>query len=77
MFMGVPLPGMDSCTVRQRLKADRHTQHIPIVAMSALAMQGDRERLLEQGFDGYISKPMAMKDVPQLVACYLPAAGEP
>jgi two-component system cell cycle response regulator DivK len=74
ILMDVQLPGMDGCTAMQLLKADASTQHIPIVAMTALAMKGDRERLLEQGFDGYMSKPIAIKEIPQLVARYIPTS---
>lgn len=72
ILMDVQLPGMDGCSAMQLLKADQHTQHIPIVAMTALAMKGDRERLLAEGFDGYMSKPIALKELPKLIADYLP-----
>jgi CheY-like chemotaxis protein len=62
---------MDGRTAMQMLKADPHTRHIPIVALTAFAMKGDRERLLADGFDGYMSKPIAIKEVAQSVAQYL------
>lgn len=72
ILMDVQLPGMDGCTAMQQLKADGRTQHIPIVAMTALAMQGDRERLLADGFDGYMSKPIAITELPKLITDYRP-----
>ena len=71
ILMDVQLPGMDGSTAMQVLKADASTRHIPIIAMTALAMQGDKERLLAEGFDGYMSKPIAIKEIPKMVASYL------
>jgi CheY-like chemotaxis protein len=53
------------------LKADPDTRMIPVVALTAFAMKGDRERLLGEGFDGYISKPIDVKDFVATVARHL------
>jgi two-component system, cell cycle response regulator DivK len=53
------------------LKANPSTQRIPIIAMTALAMKGDKERLLAEGFDGYMSKPVAIREIPKMVESYL------
>lgn len=74
VLMDVQLPGMDGRTALQTLKANPHTRHIPVVALTAFAMKGDRERLLADGFDGYMSKPIAIKEVAQSVAQYLQGA---
>ena len=58
ILMDVELPGMDGLTATRRLKADPATAHVPVVALTADAMQGDRERCLEAGCDGYIAKPI-------------------
>jgi CheY-like chemotaxis protein len=71
ILMDVQLPGMDGRAATQLLKADARTQHIPILAMTALAMKGDRERLLADGFDGYVAKPINIKEVPTVIAQYL------
>ena len=71
ILMDVQLPGMDGSTAMKALKADASTQRIPIIAMTALAMKGDKERLLTEGFDGYISKPIAIKEIPTMVESYL------
>ncbi|MHB2020399.1 MAG: response regulator [Candidatus Xenobia bacterium] len=54
----VHLPRVDGYEVARRLKQDPLLRKIPLVAVTALAMVGDRERLLEAGFDGYIGKPI-------------------
>ncbi|MCC6072873.1 EAL domain-containing protein [Massilia sp. GCM10020059] len=54
----VHLPRLDGYGVVKQLKQDPNLRHIPVLAVTALAMVGDRERLLEAGFDGYIAKPI-------------------
>jgi two-component system cell cycle response regulator len=54
----VQLPGIDGYEVARRLKEDASLRYVPLVAVTALAMVGDRERLLAAGFDGYIAKPI-------------------
>src|SRR2546422_2580556 len=57
IIMDLQLAGMDGFTAARAIKADRATRHIPVVAMTAYAMSGDRERAVEAGCDGYITKP--------------------
>lgn len=64
ILMDIQLPDSDGSSVLQALRADPATAHIPVVAVTALAMDGDRERLLADGFDAYLSKPI---DVASLV----------
>ena len=71
ILMDVQLPGMDGRAATRTLKADADTQHIPIIAMTAFAMKGDRERLLAEGFDDYVSKPIDIKEVPKMIEQYL------
>jgi len=52
------LPGMDGFELLSRFKADPGTRSIPVVAVTAYAMPGDRERVMGAGFDGYVSKPI-------------------
>jgi two-component system, cell cycle response regulator len=54
----VQLPDMDGIEVARRLKQDPVLQAVPLVAVTAFAMVGDRDRLLAAGFDGYLSKPI-------------------
>lgn len=58
VLMDIRLPGIDGLAVLGRLRADERTASIPVVALTAQAMQGDRERFLAAGFEGYISKPV-------------------
>jgi len=55
----VQLPEIDGCEVARRLKADAELRTIPVVAVTALAMVGDRDRMLAAGFDGYLTKPIS------------------
>lgn len=52
------LPGMDGYEIARRLKADNDLKSIPLIAVTAYAMVGDREKALASGFDGYIAKPI-------------------
>jgi two-component system cell cycle response regulator DivK len=58
VLMDIQLPDMDGLEALRRLRADERTSTTPVVALTALAMEGDRERFLAAGFDGYISKPV-------------------
>ena len=75
ILMDVQLPGMDGYAATRAIKADPSTRHIPVVAMTAYAMTGDRDRALEAGCDGYITKPIDTKEFPATVARYLAARG--
>src|SRR5687768_5599279 len=61
ILMDIHLPGMDGLSVVREMKADERTSRIPILALTAHAMRGDRDRFLEAGCDGYISKPIDVK----------------
>ncbi len=58
VVMDVRLPDIDGLAALSRLRADERTAAIPVVALTAQAMAGDRERFLAAGFDGYLSKPV-------------------
>lgn len=78
ILMDIQLPGMDGRAATKILKADVNTRHIPIIALTASAMKGDRERFLDDGFDGYISKPINIKEVPDVVTrCLLGQSDNP
>jgi two-component system cell cycle response regulator DivK len=62
VLMDIQLPGIDGVEVLSRLRADERTASIPVLALTAQAMQGDRERFRAAGFDGYISKPVNVPD---------------
>jgi two-component system cell cycle response regulator DivK len=58
VLMDVQLPGMSGAEALERLRGDGRTAAIPVLALTAQAMEGDRERFLAAGFDGYLSKPV-------------------
>jgi two-component system cell cycle response regulator DivK len=67
VLMDIQLPDLDGMQALQRLRADARTAAIPVVALTAQAMQGDRERFLAAGFDGYVSKPVNVHDLIETV----------
>ena len=70
VLMDVQLPGIDGVEALARLREDERTAAIPVLALTAQAMQGDRERFLEAGFDGYISKPVDVADFLRTIEAY-------
>ena len=62
ILMDIQLPGMDGITAMKQLKADPKTQAISIIAITASAMTNNRTSMLAEGFDGYQTKPIALKD---------------
>ena len=58
VLMDIQLPDIDGVEALGRLRADERTASIPVLALTAQAMEGDRERFRAAGFDGYISKPV-------------------
>jgi two-component system cell cycle response regulator DivK len=58
VLMDIQLPDVDGVEVLMRLRANVETASIPVLAVTAQAMYGDRERFLAAGFDGYVSKPV-------------------
>jgi len=58
----IQMPTIDGFEVARRLKSDSSTNSIPLIAVTALAMVGDRDRILAAGFDGYVTKPIAPED---------------
>ena len=68
ILMDVQMPVMDGLSAVKVLKADHVTRSIPVIAITALAMDGDRTRMLEAGFDGYLGKPLSIKELRSVVA---------
>jgi two-component system, cell cycle response regulator DivK len=62
ILMDIQLPGMDGLEATTLLKRDDATQAIPVIALTALAMKGDEERIRAAGCDGYIAKPMRYQE---------------
>jgi CheY-like chemotaxis protein len=68
VLMDVQLPGMDGVQALERLRADPATNGIPVVAVTAFAMKDDRARFIAAGFDGYLEKPISVREFPGQVA---------
>jgi two-component system, cell cycle response regulator DivK len=62
VLMDIQLPGMDGLQATLLLREDEATRKIPVLALTALAMKGDEERIRAAGCDGYIAKPMRYKE---------------
>jgi len=58
VLLDLSMPKMDGWEMRQRIKSNPATANVPVVALSAHAMAGDKERAIEGGFDGYLTKPV-------------------
>lgn len=70
VLMDIRLPDMDGVEVLRRLRMDPRTASIPVLAVTAQAMKGDRERFMQEGFDGYLSKPVDVDELLQAVGRY-------
>jgi two-component system cell cycle response regulator DivK len=73
ILMDIQLPQMDGREAMKVLKADERTRQIPIIAVTSFAMKGDREVLLASGFNGYLAKPVDIKELRQVVENHLNA----
>jgi len=72
ILMDLQLPGVDGTQAMRTIKASPSGSGIPIVALTAFAMSEDRDRALRNGFDGYLSKPVSVRDLPRQIAELLP-----
>ncbi len=73
ILMDIQLPGMDGLEATALLKKDELTRAIPVIALTALAMKGDEERIRGAGCDGYIAKPMRYQELRATIAAQLDA----
>ena len=71
ILMDIQLPGIDGLAATRLLKDDDLTRTIPVIALTALAMKGDEERIRAAGCDGYIAKPLAYKDFLAVISAQL------
>lgn len=67
ILMDIQLPDMDGVTALGRLRGEPVTAALRVVALTAFAMRDDRERFLASGFDGYLTKPIDLKQFPELI----------
>jgi len=73
ILMDIQLPNTDGLELTREIRSRAETENIPIVAVTAYAMKGDRERILEAGCNAYISKPINTRELPVLIADLLKA----
>lgn len=71
ILLDISIPKIDGYEVAKRLKSQEEFKDIPIVALTAHAMKGDREKVIVAGFEGYISKPINVRELPEQVRSYL------
>ena len=76
VLMDIQLDGIDGVTALRLLREDVRTASTPIVALTAQAMSGDRQRFLEAGFDDYISKPVDVRELIAMVRRYCGGQGD-
>jgi two-component system cell cycle response regulator DivK len=67
VLMDVQLPGIDGVEALEKMRQNESTASIPVLALTAQAMSGDRERFLEAGFDGYLAKPVDVRELIEAV----------
>ena len=70
ILMDINIPGMDGLETTVKFKQDPTLAHIPIIALTANAMKGDKERCLAAGCDGYLQKPIGVSDLRRTVQEY-------
>ena len=75
VLMDIQLPDIDGVEALGRLRADERSASLPVLALTAQAMEGDRERFLAAGFDGYLSKPVNITDFITTVKRYCEGSG--
>lgn len=71
ILMDIQMPGLDGMTATEILRGTQKTSGLKIIALTSFAMQGDREKFLHSGFDGYLSKPINTRELPGLVKRWL------
>ena len=71
ILMDIQLPGIDGLTLIKQIKADSVTKEIPIIAVTAYAMKGDEQKILDTGCNAYVSKPINTQELPLIIEKYI------
>ena len=71
ILMDLQLPGIDGAEALRRIRAGEQTRAVPVVAVTAFAMDDDRQRAFDSGFNGYVEKPISVRRLPQQVRDFL------
>lgn len=77
ILMDIQMPGLDGMTAGSILKGDPATSGLKIIALTSFAMRGDRDKFIAAGFDGYLSKPINTRELPDLVKQWLNGEASP
>ncbi|HEY4570730.1 MAG TPA: response regulator [Kribbella sp.] len=75
ILMDLQLPGIDGAEALRRIRAGERTREVPVVAVTAFAMDDDREHAFASGFTGYVEKPISIRRLPQQVKDFLRLGG--
>jgi CheY-like chemotaxis protein len=75
ILMDIQMPGMDGLEATRRIRAVTELKSVPIIALTALTMPGDRERCLAAGITDYISKPVKLKQLGEIICSHLSGSG--
>lgn len=75
ILMDPQLPGIDGAEALRRIRAGEQTRAVPVVAVTAFAMDHDRQRAFDSGFTGYVEKPISVRRLPQQVRDFLRLGG--
>lgn len=71
VLMDIRMPDMNGTHALRLLRADERTAGIPVVALTSSTMKGEREQFLSEGFDGYLQKPISVREFPEQVRSHL------
>jgi len=71
VLMDIRMPDLNGSEALKLLREDPRTAEIPIVALTSSTMRGDEQRFLAEGFDGYLAKPISVREFPDQVRSYL------
>ena len=75
ILMDLQLPGIDGAEALRQIRASGQNADVPVVAVTAFAMNDDRERAFDSGFNGYVEKPISVPRLPQQVSDFLRLGG--
>jgi CheY-like chemotaxis protein len=76
ILMDIQMPGMDGLTATRLLRECEETRHIPVVAVTASVLEGDRDEVIAAGCDGYLTKPIDPDTFAEAIAGFLPRTGD-
>ena len=76
ILLDIQMPVMNGLETIKALKLSPETKHIKVIALTSFAMVGDKEKMLQSGFDDYISKPIDTRQLPEIIKKYIESSKE-